>query len=916
MSTQNIWFRFHYFSIRNDKGGKNIIDEEDVLESVMPCTHRTVYVHLPKGAKKFTYMPWDDAVPGNDSDFQEMYVKYFHPSLEQQMSLTFNAKVSGIAKSPVAVNDDLGAPHASIVLPFLAPSAPSALKNSLITPRYNPMKAVKPVGSVFDLSSREKVKKDSDVRESSKEERTSDIDRHETPLQCRDGVLKLSSAAVKWASVYLPLEAALLLPVETVKILLVSQKLPFSVSENMKMARTETSLRATKSSASIKPSLSSDEELLSGSDESSGEEKDVAGCSPSRKSPVAKARMLDKKMISEGLPRLDELSMAQKTSFGLSLSDPMPSPSQRLRQDLFDVVAPTACDNPSTPMNIERTKVCVEILEVEENYVAAMKRMLELRETMLREFKHLKKKMEINAVFGNADVIFELNQILLENLRNAHRLSNRDSIGLVFLKFAPFLKLYTTYLNDVDESQKILKDLKKKNKDLDIFLESKFERLESLLIRPVQQIPRYCLLLKELLKNTPIEHKDRINIEKAAKACAEVASYCNQTLENRRRTSLHAQLKRRFAGQSLLKENKSRQILKEGTLSKVNRYGTDQERVFLLFSDALAYGVGVEGGNVELHRVMYMGDFGVFETHTSENCFEVRTKQKTFIVRAHSKFARKSWLNAIRDALKDAGMERSQDKFWGEEFWGKHFSWEKKEHAAGDERMWELAAKMFAQPPFSDGYDARYTAVKKRLRKEYGRHAINETNKDRLKRLAVNRGRETFSMDDSFPVRKAHRKSILMKTSSFFGMDGLGKKERSLLGVSDKNSLGKKERKFFGIGFGGRTSRPEQNSPARSVASSSASLDVPTPDDFAEAPPIVAPPKSRAPKISSKAAKLLGMAPSAGVASNSRPDVDVPLSPGVSSALASSSFPSSALDRDESMGDGGSSRAFDVDERL
>ena len=44
--------------------------------------------------------------------------------------------------------------------------------------------------------------------------------------------------------------------------------------------------------------------------------------------------------------------------------------------------------------------------------------------------------------------------------------------------------------------------------------------------------------------------------------------------------------------------------------------------------------------------------------------------------------------------------------------------------------------KRFAEPPFSNGHDRRYEKVKAELRGIYGRAAISEKNKKRLKALA------------------------------------------------------------------------------------------------------------------------------------------------------------------------------------
>ena len=50
---------------------------------------------------------------------------------------------------------------------------------------------------------------------------------------------------------------------------------------------------------------------------------------------------------------------------------------------------------------------------------------------------------------------------------------------------------------------------------------------------------------------------------------------------------------------------------------------------------------------------------------------------------------------------------------------------------------WELASKMFGEEPFSNGHDKRYEEVKAVIRKKFGESSINESNKARLKALAL-----------------------------------------------------------------------------------------------------------------------------------------------------------------------------------
>ena len=56
------------------------------------------------------------------------------------------------------------------------------------------------------------------------------------------------------------------------------------------------------------------------------------------------------------------------------------------------------------------------------------------------------------------------------------------------------------------------------------------KRLQSYLIEPVQRIPRYKLLLQELLKRTPQRHPDHAPLAAALAEVARAAAHCNAEL--------------------------------------------------------------------------------------------------------------------------------------------------------------------------------------------------------------------------------------------------------------------------------------------------------------------------------------------------------------------------------------------------
>lgn len=121
-----------------------------------------------------------------------------------------------------------------------------------------------------------------------------------------------------------------------------------------------------------------------------------------------------------------------------------------------------------------------------------------------------------HALFGNIEILYRVNGELLQELRK-----NPENVGAAFDKIAPYLKLYSVYAYDYKQALQILQNMVKNDKELNEFIVRQEKRpevatsLHSLLIVPIQRIPRYKLLLQELLNHTPVDdpHHDTVKGE-------------------------------------------------------------------------------------------------------------------------------------------------------------------------------------------------------------------------------------------------------------------------------------------------------------------------------------------------------------------------------------------------------------------
>eukprot|EP00004_Rigifila_ramosa_P025213 TRINITY_DN7497_c0_g1_i2.p1 TRINITY_DN7497_c0_g1~~TRINITY_DN7497_c0_g1_i2.p1 ORF type:complete len:516 (-),score=106.56 TRINITY_DN7497_c0_g1_i2:61-1608(-) len=96
---------------------------------------------------------------------------------------------------------------------------------------------------------------------------------------------------------------------------------------------------------------------------------------------------------------------------------------------------------------------------------------------------------------------------------NASEQPDAVVIGDIFLEYAPYLKVFSAYVNNFERSRQKLKELQDASPVFNHFLENcvrdpqcKGQSIQSLLIMPVQRVPRYVLLLTDLMRKTPKQH--------------------------------------------------------------------------------------------------------------------------------------------------------------------------------------------------------------------------------------------------------------------------------------------------------------------------------------------------------------------------------------------------------------------------
>jgi len=191
-------------------------------------------------------------------------------------------------------------------------------------------------------------------------------------------------------------------------------------------------------------------------------------------------------------------------------------------------------------------KVITELIETERTYV---KHLSYLMKTYLEPLKKetFLSNTEINALFGNIQEIYGFQQQFLQTLENAleteAQFYNLDSpsqfknilfsIGSSFLYYVNHFKLYSSFCASHSKAQKVLHP-NEGNQALQQFLMSCNPKqqhstaLESYLIKPIQRILKYPLLLTQLKNLTDPNSDEHQHLIEALIGMEKVAEHINE----------------------------------------------------------------------------------------------------------------------------------------------------------------------------------------------------------------------------------------------------------------------------------------------------------------------------------------------------------------------------------------------------
>jgi len=251
-----------------------------------------------------------------------------------------------------------------------------------------------------------------------------------------------------------------------------------------------------------------------------------------------------------------------------------------------------------------------------------------------------------------------------------------QQIGTTMLHYAPQFRIYQGYMEAYEDAIAILNDCRRRNPDFDYFCKwnekSEGYSMESLLIMPVQRLPRYVLLLDELQRRTPEDDPARADMKSASERIKRVTESINKSLHTKDNAGEIRELMDKFEKDDryvdLVAPN--RRLIVDGPLkkhfSKLSRHLTKTKQYhFFLFNDILVYAAASRtfgGVTYQLKHVLHLNDMEIKQTGGEKDLLLRSGKNKSISVSCSTLEEKLLWFNKIQAAIEEHKVERKDIK--------------------------------------------------------------------------------------------------------------------------------------------------------------------------------------------------------------------------------------------------------------
>eukprot|EP00013_Stygamoeba_regulata_P022255 CAMPEP_0177645734 /NCGR_PEP_ID=MMETSP0447-20121125/9404_1 /TAXON_ID=0 /ORGANISM="Stygamoeba regulata, Strain BSH-02190019" /LENGTH=824 /DNA_ID=CAMNT_0019148231 /DNA_START=190 /DNA_END=2664 /DNA_ORIENTATION=+ len=314
-----------------------------------------------------------------------------------------------------------------------------------------------------------------------------------------------------------------------------------------------------------------------------------------------------------------------------------------------------------------------EIVETETDYVNDLNIVVNVFLFPLKQMKVLP-EADLDVIFSNLETLEPIHKNFSENLENRWDEAQQSAtpwelaIGDVFAKFAHYFKLYSVYCTNQPQQFAKLDECKLKVKAFQGFLDichsddkCKGLFINSFLIKPIQRLCKYPLLLRELIEHTPETHPDYSVLISSKEKIEEVVSSVNDEKRKVENLAKMQEIEKRFGLEGLAVEERT--LHREGLLKLYVKKGKPlEDRYLFLFNDTILVMKPRDptqaskmkklsmSGRVALDKTKIIN---ISDDEEFSNAFELALGKQTYLLCAPNEAIKNQWVKDIKTFIKE-----------------------------------------------------------------------------------------------------------------------------------------------------------------------------------------------------------------------------------------------------------------------
>ncbi|XP_047734925.1 rho guanine nucleotide exchange factor 17 [Prionailurus viverrinus] len=263
------------------------------------------------------------------------------------------------------------------------------------------------------------------------------------------------------------------------------------------------------------------------------------------------------------------------------------------------VPASKCCSKPQVDM---RKHVTMTLLDTEQSYVESLRTLMQGYMQPLKQPENslLCDPSLVDEIFDQIPELLEHHEQFLEQVRHCVQTWHaQQKVGdLLVQSFSKdvLVNIYSAYIDNFLNAKDAVRVAKEARPAFLKFLEQSMrenkekQALSDLMIKPVQRIPRYELLVKDLLKHTPEDHPDHPLLLDAQRNIKQVAERINKGVRSAEEAERHArvlqEIEAHIEGMEDL-QGPLRRFLRQEMVIEVKAVGGKKDRSLFLFTDLI-----------------------------------------------------------------------------------------------------------------------------------------------------------------------------------------------------------------------------------------------------------------------------------------------------------------------------------------